>query len=121
MIWLTERERITLTALGVMALVGLGVVWWQQQRAPIGAVKGSEPPYAKWNALIQQARQININQATAEELERLPEIGPTMARRLVEYRQQHGQFHSPEDVLNVPGIGPKTLEAIREYVVVESR
>jgi competence protein ComEA len=119
MLWLTPRERTTLMVLGAVAMIGLGVTWWQQQRTPIGIAKGSEPPYAKWDALIQQARQINLNQATAEELERLPEIGPATAQRIVEYRQQQGFFHSPEDVLNVPGIGPKTLDAIREYITVE--
>lgn len=121
MLWVTPRERTTLIVLGAVALIGLGVMWWQQQRAPIGSAQGPGPPYATWDALIQQARQININQATAEELERLPEIGPTTAQRIIEYRQQQGFFHAPEDVLNVPGIGPKTLDAIREYVVVESR
>ncbi len=119
MLWLTPRERTTLIVLGAVALIGVGVMWWQQQRAPIGIAKGPEPPYTKWDALVQQARQININQASAEELERLPEIGPTTAQRIVEYRQQQGSFRSPEDALNVPGVGPKTLEAIREYITAE--
>ena len=119
MIWLTPRERATLTALGATALIGLGVLIWQQRHPPIGVAQGPEPPYAKWDALIRQARQVNVNQATAEELERLPEIGPATAQRIIEYRQQHGRFHAPEDLLNVPGIGPKTLESLRDYLSVD--
>ncbi|HAM40975.1 MAG TPA: competence protein ComEA [Candidatus Omnitrophica bacterium] len=119
MIWLTERERLTLTILGATALIGLGLLIWQQRRPAIGVAEGPEPPYAQWEALVQQARQVNVNQATAEELERLPEIGPTTALRIIEYRRQHGQLQSPEELLNVPGIGPKTLDALREYLVVE--
>ncbi len=61
---------------------------------------------------------LDINRATAEELERLPGIGPVLAARIVEYRRQHGQFQSVEELLEVRGIGPKRLEQIRPYVVV---
>lgn len=119
MIWLTHRERVTLTVLGAVALIGLSVLIWQQRRPPIRVAVGPEPPYAQWDALVQQARQVNINQATAGELERLPEIGPATALRIIEHRRQHGRFQSPEELLNVPGIGPKTLDALRDYLVVE--
>ena len=119
MLWLTARERVTLTVLGATALIGLGVLIWQQRHPPIRVEAGPQPPYAQWDALVQQARQVNINQATAGELERLPEIGPAMAARIIEYRRQHGRFQSPEELLSVPGIGPKTLDALREYLVVE--
>lgn len=119
MIWLTQRERLTAAVLGATALIGLGVLIWQQRRTPIRAEAGPEPPYAQWDALVQQARQVNVNQATAEELGRLPKIGPATALRIIDYRRQHGEFQSPEELLNVPGIGPKTLDALREYLVVE--
>lgn len=119
MLWLSPRERVTLTILGAVALIGLGIVWWQQQREPIGIAQGPEPPYVQWDELLKQARQVNINQAGAEELERLPEIGPSTAQRIVEYRQQHGSFRAPDELLNVPGIGSKTLAAVREYIVTE--
>ncbi len=61
---------------------------------------------------------LDINRATAAELERLPGIGPTLARRIVEWRETRGPFRSVEDLLQVPGIGPKTLEGIRDKITV---
>lgn len=62
--------------------------------------------------------QININTATPEELDRLKGIGPTKARAIVDYRQRHGPFKSVDELGNVPGIGPATLDDIRRDVMV---
>lgn len=62
---------------------------------------------------------INLNTATAAQLEALPGIGPALAQRIVEYRQMHGRFQSVDELLEVRGIGPKRLENIRPYVVVK--
>ncbi|MFZ5627053.1 MAG: ComEA family DNA-binding protein [Bacillota bacterium] len=59
---------------------------------------------------------VNINQATAAELENLPGIGPALARRIVEYRNQHGLFTDKEQLLAVPGIGPKKMVELRPLV-----
>ena len=64
------------------------------------------------------AEQISVNTATAPELERLPGIGPVLAQRIVEYREQHGPFQRLEDLLEVEGIGPSKLENLQEYVLV---
>ena len=61
---------------------------------------------------------ININTATAEELDLLPEIGPVLAQRIVAYRNAFGDFESIEDLLRVNGIGEKTLDKIRDYITV---
>ena len=61
---------------------------------------------------------IDLNTATARELELLPSIGPTMAERIIAYRETNGPFASIDDVENVPGIGPKTLESIRPMATV---
>jgi len=61
---------------------------------------------------------ININTAAAAELETLPRIGPTMAQRIVEYRQTNGPFETIEDIQNVSGIGPATFEELRELITV---
>ncbi|MGO3148013.1 MAG: helix-hairpin-helix domain-containing protein [Leucobacter sp.] len=61
---------------------------------------------------------INLNHATAEDLERLPKIGPALAARIVEWRESHGGFKNIEQLLEVSGIGAKTLEQFRDQVVV---
>ena len=61
-------------------------------------------------------RTVNINTATVEELcEVLPGIGEIKAKRIVEYRKSTGGFNSVDELLNVKGIGEKTLEKIRPY------
>ncbi len=62
--------------------------------------------------------RVNINTATAAELEALTGIGPALAQRIVEYRGTHGPFTSVEDLIEVPGIGQAKLEALREEASV---
>jgi len=118
MIWLTEKERLALTVLGALALVGLGITIWQQRRPPITVEPGPTPPYAQWEAMIREAKQVDLNRATASDLERLPEIGPSLAERIIEYRKNRGPFRKPEELLEVPGIGPKTYETVKESITV---
>ena len=61
---------------------------------------------------------INVNTASAEELERLPGIGPALAERIVSHRQAHGPFASLDDLTDVPGIGRAKLEALRAEATV---
>ncbi|MGY4706356.1 ComEA family DNA-binding protein [Candidatus Bipolaricaulota sp. J31] len=61
---------------------------------------------------------LNLNSATPEELEELPGIGPELARRIVAYREAHGPFRSVEELLEVPGIGPAILARIRDLVTI---
>ncbi len=62
--------------------------------------------------------KLNINTASAEQLESLPGVGPVTARAIIEYRQQNGGFRSVDELIEVRGIGPKRLEQIRPYVFV---
>lgn len=76
------------------------------------AVTSSAPPAAAGNRLI------NINTATAEELDELVGVGPALARRIIAYRQQNGPFRSPADLQLVSGIGPKLLEKNQGRITV---
>ncbi len=62
---------------------------------------------------------ININTASAKELENLPGIGPKTARRILAYRQEHGTFASVEQLREVPGIGDKKLGDVKDMISVE--
>jgi competence protein ComEA len=63
---------------------------------------------------------ININAASASEIETLPGIGEVKASQIVTYRDEHGLFMSVEDLLNVPGIGSELLETIRPLITLSN-
>lgn len=62
--------------------------------------------------------KVNINTADMSELQSVPGIGPATAQKIIEYREHNGKFKSVEDILNVSGIGDKTLENMRPYITV---
>ncbi|MDX6726350.1 MAG: competence protein ComEA [Baekduia sp.] len=64
------------------------------------------------------AAPVNLNSATAEQLDTLDGVGPATAQKILEYRAQHGGFRSVDDLAQISGIGPKRLEALRGRVVV---
>ncbi len=91
----------------------------ETQVAESGASVAARPPRVRSDASTPTARfPLDINRASAAELELLPGIGPVLAGRIVEYRKLRGRFQSVDELLDVPGIGPKRLEQIRPYVVV---
>ncbi len=62
--------------------------------------------------------RIDINAASVEELKKLPGVGPKIAQRIVGYRNTHGGFRSPQELIRVKGIGEKKLKKILPFVVV---
>ena len=60
--------------------------------------------------------RLDMNQATLEQLDELPGIGPALARRILDAREDNGPFAGPEDILAVSGIGPAIYEAIEPYI-----
>jgi len=62
--------------------------------------------------------KVNINLASAPELERLPRIGPGLAQTIIDYRQLHGPFYSIEAIMNVPRVGAKTFAGLRDLITV---
>lgn len=61
---------------------------------------------------------LDLNRATAADLEAVPGLGPVLARRLVQYREKQGPFRDLEQLLNISGIGAVKLEQIRPYLAV---
>ncbi|MBA5863414.1 MAG: hypothetical protein GDA65_11990 [Nitrospira sp. CR1.1] len=63
-------------------------------------------------------RQVDLNQATRSDLEALPGIGPKLAQRVIEHRDEKGPFHSVDDLRQVKGIGRKKFDRLRPHVLV---
>jgi competence protein ComEA len=78
----------------------------------------SNPSSASQSAARAPVGLININTATATELEELPGIGPSYAKGIIDYRTQNGPFVRVDDLDKVKGIGPKTLEKLRPLVTI---
>ncbi len=67
-------------------------------------------------ASFKNSQKININSATAKEIENLPSIGQIKARGIVSYRETHGPFRNLEDLKKVSGIGSKTIQKIKDLI-----
>ena len=65
------------------------------------------------------SKLININKATSEQLQTLDGIGPSTAEKIISYRKSHGAFSSVDDLIEIPGIGAKTVEKLRNAVTVK--
>ena len=62
--------------------------------------------------------KVDLNQASKSELTLLPQIGPKMANKILEYRNVNGNFAKIDDLINIKGIGEKTIEKIRPFCYV---
>lgn len=67
----------------------------------------------------EKSKVININKANEVQLEEIPGVGPSMASKIVNYRNENGEFKSIEDLKNISGIGEKKFETMREYICVK--
>ncbi len=101
----------------------------QQQRAIIALTVTGLATLTLWLVLSRQRLvdffyppepvihfNLDINSAPLSELSLLPGIGPAMASRIIETRQQRGPFKSVDDIISVPGIGEVTLQDMRPYI-----
>jgi competence ComEA-like helix-hairpin-helix protein len=81
--------------LGVLIICGVSV-----------AAEGSQP-----------SGVVNINTASAEELQLLPRVGPALAGRIIEFRESNGPFRTVDEILAVKGIGESSFEKLEPYIV----
>lgn len=65
-----------------------------------------------------QEGKLDLNRASAAELDKLPGIGPSKAKAIVQYREQHGHFQTIEQLKNVKGIGDKTFENLKPSIMI---
>ena len=84
----------------------------------IYVVRTGESPFGQPDESEQgtEGTKININTASSEELQTLTGIGPVKAQAIIDYRNENGFFRSIDELLEVSGIGPKTLEKIRDQI-----
>jgi competence protein ComEA len=85
----------------------------------IPSIFDEEDEYTVSSNEEKTSSKININKATSEELQTITGIGPSLASKIIEYRENNGKFSSIEELKNVSGIGDKKYESIKEYIVVK--
>ena len=104
--------------LGLAALAVIG--WAGAVTLPFGGGRGASPARLEetgaWDASLAAAARIDVNTAGVAELERLPGVGWTLARRIVAARREGGRFGSAADLARVRGVGPRTVEALDSRV-----
>jgi competence protein ComEA len=65
-----------------------------------------------------EADKVNVNTASLQELQLLPRVGPSLAQRIVEFREANGPFKAPEELMRVRGVGERTFELLKPYVTL---
>ena len=87
--------------------------------APPSPTPIAGPPKQGGSAVQSRSGLVNINTATAAELDTLPGIGPKYAERIIAYREAQGPFSSPDEIVRVTGIGPATYQSIKDRITVD--
>jgi competence protein ComEA len=82
------------------------------RRGAVGAAAVSPPDPGS-----SPAAPLDLNSATLEQLENLPGVGPVTAQKILDFRQQHGAFHSVAELQGVPGIGPAHMAQLKGLVI----
>lgn len=81
---------------------------------------GSAPVPSESSKAGEEASPVlSINRASAEDLDTLPGIGPSLAQAILEYREEHGGFSTLEELMEVPGIGEKVFSKLRDRIVLD--
>ena len=105
--------------------VGPGLLTTVAPHVRFGGGPATSPPADQGPPVVPaplgatEPRLLDLNQATREELERLPFVGPYMAEQIVDWRERHGPFSAVDSLVRVPGVGPATLRRVRPLLRVD--
>jgi len=120
-----NSQRISSTLLSLMLIFSLPACARRARDQSLTTqTKANEqqPATSSQTTLVSQPpipQRININTASANELETLPGIGRGLAARIIEHREKHGSFRRPEHLIIVRGISDRRFRALRDFVTVE--
>src|SRR5690606_20928295 len=138
MLHTTPQERLALGVVSLLLLAGAGARWLLAERPPAAWVESatgaadtpirgaSAPPSAETERALARERgrstplapgeRIDPTRASADELDRLPRVGPALAARIVAHREEHGPFRSLAELDAVPGVGPALLGSLAPHL-----
>ena len=111
--------------MGVLSFAGL--LDSPSESAPADALSAQQAetstghPSQSSPVVVADVGHVDINRGSAEELRRLPGIGPVLAGRIIQYRREHGKFSSIRDIQNVKGIGEKRFAQLEPYVHIDDQ
>jgi len=110
-LWLRRADQATVAVLTLFSLGAIAAYWWAHggHRGRLIEIDRAPPLKAEF--------RVDVNQADWPELAQLPGLGETLARRVVESRQRDGLFLGHDDLRRVRGIGPKTVDGLRPYLL----
>ena len=96
--------------------------WAAARPEPPAPASAAETPRTRATAAppapVADPRPLDLNHASADEISRLPGVGPSLARRIVEERDRRGRFESSDSLRGILRMGPKKCAALREHVTV---
>ena len=106
--------------LGITAVFLCGLLLLSRQDRTVGAgITVETEKQVSQEEILPDLSPLNLNAATAEELQKLPGIGEALAERIVRYRTEQGRFQTIEELMNVSGIGQGKFDAVKELIAVE--
>ena len=119
-----RREQIALFLLSGSLLVGSGLAIVDHYHPAAleefqVVARAVEVPAPVAEEAEEEAGPIDLNAATATQLRQLPSIGPKTAARILAHRQQHGPFKKVEELQQISGVGPRTIERLRPLLLVK--
>jgi len=102
-------KKIIAKGVALSLVLGLAVL-------PVLAQQAQQTPPSQ--AGKPAVEKVNLNTATLEELQKLPQVGPKVAQLIIDYRKQNGNFKKIEDIMKVRGIGEKTFARMKDMLAV---